>query len=78
MKMGIPLTQVALQIVVCLWFSLRLGEQSHGIDGHGLLREAKEELAPTLGSPAIEAEGELIQIVVEEIGSFAGEPAARP
>jgi hypothetical protein len=38
---------------------------SHGINSHGLLREAKEELAPTLGSPAIEAERELIQIVVE-------------
>jgi hypothetical protein len=30
-----------------------------------LLREAKEEQAPTLGSPAIEAERELIEIVVE-------------
>ena len=38
---------------------------SHGIDGHGLLREAKEELAPTLGLPAIDPERELIQIVVE-------------
>jgi len=38
---------------------------SHRIDGHSLLREAKEELAPTLGSSAIEAERELIQIIVK-------------
>ena len=37
----------------------------HRIDGHSLLRKAKEELAATLGSPAIEAERELVQIVVE-------------
>ena len=37
----------------------------HRIDSHSLLREAKEELAPTLGPPPIEAERELIQIIVE-------------
>ena len=35
------------------------------IGGHSLLRQTKEELASTLGSPAIEAERELVQIVVE-------------
>jgi len=37
----------------------------NGINGHGLLHEAKEELTATLGSPPIETEGELIQIVVQ-------------
>jgi len=35
------------------------------VDGHRLLRQAKEEFAATPGSSAIESEGELIQIVVQ-------------
>ena len=50
---------------------------SHGIDGHSLLREAKEELAPTFGSPAIETERELIQIVVEVLMADRGVKTAR-
>jgi hypothetical protein len=52
-----------------LWFDLGVGcgrvndpVVSHRVDGDSLLREAKEELASTLGSSAIEAERELIQI----------------
>ena len=53
-----------------LWFDPAWGRVNdpvvgHRIDSHSLLREAKEELAPTLGSPAIEAERELIKIIVE-------------
>jgi len=35
------------------------------IGGHSLLGQTKEELAPTLGAPAIEPEREFIQIVVQ-------------
>jgi hypothetical protein len=38
---------------------------SDRIDGHSLLCQAKEELAATLGSSAIEPERELIQIVIQ-------------
>jgi hypothetical protein len=38
---------------------------SDRVDGHRLLRQTKEEFAATLGSPAIEPECELIQIVVQ-------------
>src|SRR6266849_5224123 len=34
-------------------------------DGHSLLRQAKEELAATLLSPAVEPECEFIEIVVQ-------------
>ena len=37
----------------------------NGIDGHSLLRQTKKELASALGSPPIEPERELIQIVVQ-------------
>jgi hypothetical protein len=54
-----------------LWFDLGVGGRvndpvvSHRVDGDSLLREAKEELASTLGSSAIEAERELIQVIFE-------------
>jgi len=38
---------------------------SDRIDGHRLLRQAKEELATAFGSPTVEPECELIQIVVQ-------------
>ena len=37
----------------------------NGIDGHRLLRQAKEKLAAAFRSAPVEAEGELIQVVVE-------------
>src|SRR5271167_5113928 len=55
-----------------LWFAFRLPEvrvnypvMGDRIDGHSLLRQAQEKFASTLGSPAIEPERELIQIVVQ-------------
>ena len=55
-----------------LWFAFRLPEvrvnypvMGNRIDGHSLLRQAQEKFASTLGSPAIEPERELIQIVVQ-------------
>ena len=48
---------------------------SDRIDSHSLLREAKEELTSTLRSPSVEAERELVQIVVEVLmadGSLMG------
>jgi len=54
-----------------LWFAFRLPEvrvnypvMGNRIDGHSLLRQAKEELAATLGSPTVEPEREFIEIVV--------------
>jgi hypothetical protein len=47
----------------------------NGIDDHSLLRQTKEELASTLGSPAIEPEREFIEIVVQVLmadGSLVG------
>jgi len=38
---------------------------SDRIDGHSLLRQTKEELTSTLGSSSVEAECELVQIVVK-------------
>ena len=37
----------------------------NGIDGNSLLRQAKEELAPTLGAATVEPKSELIQIIVQ-------------
>src|ERR1035437_4816489 len=38
---------------------------SDRIDGHSLLRKTKEQLTSTLGSSSVEAERELVQIVVK-------------
>ena len=35
------------------------------IDGNSLLRQAKEELAPTLGTATVEPKSKLIQIIVQ-------------
>src|ERR1039458_395461 len=55
-----------------LWFGfgLRGGRVNYPvmgnrIDGHSLLRQTKEDLASTLGSPAIEPEREFIEIVAQ-------------
>jgi len=34
-------------------------------DGNGLLNEAMEEQSAGLGAPAVEAEGEFVEVVVE-------------
>jgi len=56
------------QVVTCLGF----GEQrvnytvtGNRIDGHSLLHQTKEKLASTLGSPTIESERELVEIVAQ-------------
>jgi hypothetical protein len=46
-----------------------------GIHCHGLLDEAEEKLASTLGSPPVEAKGELIEVTVKMLladGSLVG------
>src|ERR1039458_8051097 len=55
-----------------LWFAFGLPQDrvnypvmGNRIDGQSLLRQAKEEFASALLSPAIESERELIQIVVQ-------------
>ena len=63
-----------------LWFSLRRDRVNDPVvrdrvDGHCLLRQAVEEHATAARPPAIEAEGELIQVVVEVLmadGSLVG------
>jgi len=54
-----------------LWFSFGFDSgvknpvQGNGLDGYSLLHEAKKELAPAFGSPPVESERELIQVVIE-------------
>ena len=54
-----------------LWFCFTLGfrvknpMQGNRLDCYGLLHEAKKELAPAFGSPPVESERELIQVVIE-------------
>src|ERR1019366_4026179 len=54
-----------------LWFGFGLDSgvknpvQGNGLDGYGLLHEAGKELAPAVGSPPVESELELIQVVIE-------------
>ena len=54
-----------LQLVVVSPLTLRHISPVHGLDLHRLLNEAGEEQAPGAGSPAIEAESQLVQVVVE-------------
>ena len=54
-----------LQLVVVSPLTLRHISPVHGLDLHRLLNKAGEEQAPGAGSPAIEAEGQLVQVVVE-------------
>ena len=53
-----------------LWFGLATGRVDNplvrgGINRHGLLHEPEEKSTPTLGSPPVEAKGELVQVVIK-------------
>jgi hypothetical protein len=43
--------------------------QGYRRDHDGLLRETKEQLATALWSSPVESEGELVQVVIQVIGS---------
>ena len=54
--------------MVCLGFGkqrVNYTVTGNRIDGHSLLHQTKEKLASTLGSPTIESERELVEIVAQ-------------
>jgi len=64
-----------------LWFRFGLGTgvenqiEGNGFDGNRLLHEAVEKFAAVSGTPPVESESELVQVVIEVLvtdGSLMG------